>query len=271
MKNLIATMAILLALFSCATDEQPVFVPTDSPFPVSGNAANQNNEAAGTAWRLALFVEDGKELTPNFKGVSFFFQEGGGLLARGASGEIRGSWQLIRRSSDDKLDIRFTGNMLFSELNEDWRIVEQSKQRIVLEDRDEGQVDRLVFLPVGSQEQVTSPVTNATAGNVFDFLRVDTIRVEEMREGNTDRTTLFQGGTLRFSDMGHVQFLASGQNALNGQWKVEFSNARIVLEMEFPNQNPVRLLDEDWVLSELSGQRARFVEEDGSDRLVLAR
>ncbi|EIM73360.1 hypothetical protein A3SI_18146 [Nitritalea halalkaliphila LW7] len=271
MKNLIALFAIVFALFSCATEEQPLQSPADSPFPVSGNSTAQNNEAAGTSWRLALLVEDGKDLTPNFEGVSFFFEEAGNLVARGASGELRGNWQLLRRSSGDKLDIRFTGSLLFSELNEDWRIVEQSKQRIVLEDRDNGQVDRLVFLPAGSQEQVASPLSNAMALNFFSFLRIGALRVGEFRDGNTDRTVLFQGGELRFSDLGQVQFLASGQSTQNGQWKVEFSNARVILEMEFPNQNPVRLLDEDWVLVELNEQRARFQEEDGSDRLVLVR
>ncbi len=113
-----------------------------------------NTVTQGT-WRVTSFVEDGDDHTHYFTGYAFTFENGNVLTAVGSSATVTGFWSVTDSSnsgddsphSDLDFNIMFSSPNNFTELNEDWDILERTNSRIRLRhvSGGDGSVDTLTF------------------------------------------------------------------------------------------------------------------------------
>jgi len=140
MKKYILPVIVLLllstVLVSCKNDDN------SSPSP---SATLNSNLQTGT-WRITLFAEDGDNQTSHYSGYNFTFGNGGVVTASNGSNTVTGVWVTGSDDSTSKLILTFTAAP-FTELNEDWRVLEQSSNKIRLQhiSGGNGGVDDLVF------------------------------------------------------------------------------------------------------------------------------
>lgn len=108
-------VVLLAALFAQCTPNND-----DNPAP------NGNPPAAGT-WRITYFF-DKQDETANYAGYTFEFGSNGSLSAAKNGQTWTGSWSTGFDDSHDKFLIDFNGNppSALLELEEDWRILEQT-------------------------------------------------------------------------------------------------------------------------------------------------
>jgi hypothetical protein len=140
MKKYILPVIVLLllstVLVSCKNDDN------SAPSP---SATLNSNLQTGT-WRITLFAEDGDNQTSHYSGYNFTFGNGGVVTASNGSNTVTGVWVTGSDDSTSKLILTFTAAP-FTELNEDWRVLEQSSNKIRLQhiSGGNGGVDDLVF------------------------------------------------------------------------------------------------------------------------------
>ena len=133
---------ILLATFSCSDDSD------DNP-PAATAVQIRNTLLPGT-WKITLFSEDGVNQTTNFSGYNFDFNASDVLLAENGTNNYAGTWTItVDDDSPGKLDfnIAFAGPNNFSELSEDWDIVQRTDTKLVLRhvSGGDGDIDLLTF------------------------------------------------------------------------------------------------------------------------------
>lgn len=127
--NLLATVLLCCTVLSCSDDD-------NSSIPDNTNAtAVFNNMKSGT-WRITSFVEDGNDETAHFAGYNFSFNENGVLKAVNSATTVNGTWSVTDsdNSSDDDdsnsddvdFNIVFTTPDEFTELTDDWDILERT-------------------------------------------------------------------------------------------------------------------------------------------------
>jgi hypothetical protein len=98
-----------------------------------------NTASAGT-WKVTLFQENGVDHTSYFTGFDFTFGPNSVLTATNPNNTYKGSWSVTtdERSNDDNpnddvdFNIAFTAPSTFSELTEDWQVVEINTTKIKL-------------------------------------------------------------------------------------------------------------------------------------------
>lgn len=140
MKSRILSLLVLFlmtaAMTSCKNDDN------STPSPSSG----LNNNLQSGSWRITLFAEDGNNQTSHYTGYTFTFGNGGVVTATNGSNTVTGAWVTGSDDSTSKLILTFTASP-FTELNEDWRVLEQSNTKIRLQhiSGGNGGVDDLVF------------------------------------------------------------------------------------------------------------------------------
>lgn len=89
-------------------------------------------------WRVTYFNDSGDDETYHFTDFDFFFDDNGTLTATRANTTYTGTWSVTgSNSSDDNpshvhFNIFFNLTNAFEELNEDWRIVSRTDNRIEL-------------------------------------------------------------------------------------------------------------------------------------------
>jgi hypothetical protein len=134
--SLIVVIVMATAMTSCKNDDN------NSPSP---SATLNSNLQTGT-WRITLFAEDGDNQTSHYSGYNFTFSNGGVVTATNGSNTVTGVWVTGSDDSTPKLILTFTAAP-FTELNEDWRVLEQSSTKIRLQhiSGGNGGVDDLVF------------------------------------------------------------------------------------------------------------------------------
>ena len=119
---IISTITLLvIALFSsCKMDDS-----TSSPS--STNSIQQGQ------WKITSYIDSGNNETSHYTGYAFVFASGGVVSATKQGSSVNGSWSSGTDDSQLKLYLTFTATP-FSELNDDWHIVQQTSSLIQLED-----------------------------------------------------------------------------------------------------------------------------------------
>ena len=111
---------LVFGLSSCAKDKS-------STDPSTSDIVGQ-----GT-WKITLFNDSGNEETQNFAGYAFTFNSNGTIAAVKNASTVNGTWNTGMDDSHNKLILDFGTTVQFSELNEDWVILEQTASKIRLE------------------------------------------------------------------------------------------------------------------------------------------
>jgi hypothetical protein len=118
---LLFTLTILVfGLSSCTKDKK-------STDPSTSDIVGQ-----GT-WKVTLFNDSGDDETQNFAGYNFTFNSNGTIAAVKNASTVNGTWNTGSDDSQNKLILDFGTTVQFSELNEDWVILEQTASKIRLE------------------------------------------------------------------------------------------------------------------------------------------
>jgi len=221
-------------------------------------------DATTDAWTIALFIDDGYDITRNFSGISFQFNDRGELLALKDDEVVRGSWRIERDSPRDELYILFPRAFLLSELSDDWYIRERNDTFISLEYPDDDGIDQLVFVREGNQREISKPfeAKMEPMERLFSEILDGSFDVEKLIDDDKDKTGLFDGGTLAFAALGKVVLTVPGSSPWEGSWKIGVNDQRILLDIDFTSQGIPDYLDEDWILTAQNGSVASFEEDD---------
>jgi hypothetical protein len=116
----IAITLLVFCLLSCQKDD-------------NSNPATPNIVQQGT-WRITLYNDSGTDETYHFTGYGFTFESNGTVAAVKGSSAINGTWNTGTDDSHPELYLHFGTNVPFEELNDDWHILEQTSNKIRLED-----------------------------------------------------------------------------------------------------------------------------------------
>jgi hypothetical protein len=121
---LVFTMAILVfGFYACEKDKS-----TTDP----SNSSTIEIVSQGT-WKVTLYNDSGNEETQNFAGYNFTFDSNGTIAAVKNASTVNGTWNTGADDSQNKLILDFGTAVQFSELNEDWLILEKTASKIRLE------------------------------------------------------------------------------------------------------------------------------------------
>ncbi|AWH83705.1 hypothetical protein HYN59_00610 [Flavobacterium album] len=134
---------------SCSDDDSAAASVNASPTAVI------NNMKSGT-WRITSFIDDGNDETNHFTNFNFTFDENNVITATNGTSTFNGLWTVTNddssdddNSSDSDIDfnIVFSSPDMFTDLTDDWDIMERSGIRIKLRDVSGGNggTDYLVF------------------------------------------------------------------------------------------------------------------------------
>jgi hypothetical protein len=134
MKKLIlfvGIFSILTLLFSC-TDNETASPTLNDPTPVI------NTVKSGT-WKITFYQDSGVNETSNFAGYNFTFGSNSVLTATNGTNTYVGTWSVTTDTSGDDspssdldFNIAFASPANFSELTEDWNIIEKTDTKIKL-------------------------------------------------------------------------------------------------------------------------------------------
>ncbi len=92
-------------------------------------ASVSNTVTTGT-WRITYYWDTDHEETSNFTGYSFTFTGGNAVTAVNGGTTVTGTWQTGNDNSTVKLVINFVSPGNFSELSEDWHVLERTNTKI---------------------------------------------------------------------------------------------------------------------------------------------
>ena len=121
---LVFTIAILVfGFYACEKDKS-----TTDP----SNSSSSEIVGQGT-WKVTLYNDSGNEETQNFAGYNFTFDSNGTIAAVKNASTVNGTWNTGADDSQNKLILDFGTAVQFSELNEDWLILEKTASKIRLE------------------------------------------------------------------------------------------------------------------------------------------
>lgn len=129
---LLAGIAVV-GLQSCSDDDSTS---------VNTNTSEVITTVQSGTWKITNFEEDGNDETNHFTGFNFTFGEDGVLTATKNDVTYTGSWSVTQDSSSDDdspgsdidFNIGFASPDDFTELNDDWDIMERTNTRIKLVD-----------------------------------------------------------------------------------------------------------------------------------------
>jgi hypothetical protein len=83
-------------------------------------------------WKIASFNELSIDKTSKYKAYSFKFNTNGTIIAINAASQINGAWSTVKDGDKMKIIIYFSSVPL-NDLNDDWRIVNQTSDTLELE------------------------------------------------------------------------------------------------------------------------------------------
>lgn len=98
----------------------------------SGSADIINVVQQGS-WKITLFNDSGKDETSSYSDYTFTFS-GGIVTGSKSNGTANGTYAYKLDDSKHKFILNFTSPSSFSELSDDWQIMEQTSTKIRLED-----------------------------------------------------------------------------------------------------------------------------------------
>jgi hypothetical protein len=85
-------------------------------------------------WKITLYNDSGNDETNHYTGYEFTFGKDGNVTAVKGSASVTGTFSTTDDDSQHKLVLNFGADPVFSELNDDWHIVEETSTKIRLED-----------------------------------------------------------------------------------------------------------------------------------------
>ena len=85
-------------------------------------------------WKVTLFSENGVVETSKFSNYVFTFNTNGTVSAVRSGSTVNGSWSDGNDDSQHKLILNFASPADFTEISDDWHILQESSSKIELED-----------------------------------------------------------------------------------------------------------------------------------------
>ena len=99
---------------------------------ITSSCQQDNSVEPVGVWKVAHFMDDGKDETSDFNGYTFDFQAGGKFVAKFSGKTVEGTWN--ENSSSKKIDIKISGDQKLDDISEDWLILEKTSTSIKLRD-----------------------------------------------------------------------------------------------------------------------------------------
>lgn len=191
------------------------------------------------SWFVNVLEENGADHTANFDGYEFTFLRNGSAVAVGSNNSINGFWtaQIDNGNLDFILNFETTTNSDFSELNDDWDVLESSQTIIRLSDvSGNGETDLLTFGREPNGGGGPDPQ------ELRDILQSGSWFVDQFLDDGDDETTVFSGYDFTF--FGDQTILATnGSENVNGIWIVTVTGQE--LNFEFDMDSPLNGADDD--------------------------
>jgi hypothetical protein len=119
-KILVIAGLFMMAFASCKKDDN-----SSSP---SSNMVTQGQ------WKVTLFSENGVVETSKFFNYVFTFSSNGTVSAVRSGSTVNGSWSNGNDDSQKKLNMNFASPADFTEISDDWHILQETSSKIQLED-----------------------------------------------------------------------------------------------------------------------------------------
>lgn len=119
-KLLVVAGLFMMAFASCKKDDN-----SSSP---SSSMVTQGQ------WKVTLFSENGVVETSKFSNYVFTFNSNGTVSAVRSGSTVNGSWSDGNDDSQHKLILNFASPADFTEISDDWHILQESSSKIELED-----------------------------------------------------------------------------------------------------------------------------------------
>jgi hypothetical protein len=85
-------------------------------------------------WKVTLFSENGVVETSKFSNYVFTFSSNGTVSAVRSGSTVNGSWSDGNDDSQKKLNMNFASPVDFTEISDDWHILQETSSKIQLED-----------------------------------------------------------------------------------------------------------------------------------------
>lgn len=115
-------LAIIVVSASCKKNDDDI-----SP-------SGLNSQIQTGTWKVTWFSDSGTDETYHFSGYQFTFSSGGAVTATKTGSSVSGTWSTGNDDSTTKMILDFGAQVPFDELNDDWKILENSAAKIRLED-----------------------------------------------------------------------------------------------------------------------------------------
>ncbi len=120
MKQLLWSLLFSTLIFSsCKKDDAPTITTT-----------NVTSTVSNGSWRITYYAESSVDKTSNYSGYSFTFASGGVITATKTATTVSGTWSTGNDNSTVKLVLAFTTPTLFSDLSDDWHVLERTDTKI---------------------------------------------------------------------------------------------------------------------------------------------
>ena len=135
--NLLLAGVAVMGMMACSDDDSS---STNNNSQIISEV--ESTVQSGT-WRITSFVEETNDETNHFTGYDFTFNDNGTLTADNGTNTYTGTWSVTNDSSSDDDDnsnsdvdfnIAFPSPDNFTDLNDDWDILERTDTKIKLID-----------------------------------------------------------------------------------------------------------------------------------------
>jgi hypothetical protein len=114
----------ILAFSSCKKDDNST----------ADQVAALSSTAVQGKWKVTYYNSSGKDETSHYTGYEFQFNSNGTVTATKTGITVSGTWSSGNDDSTIKLVLNFGTTVVFSELNDDWHVIQQSSSMIKLQD-----------------------------------------------------------------------------------------------------------------------------------------
>ena len=192
------------------------------------------------SWFVNLLEDNGNNHTSNFDGYEFTFLGNGSAVAVSGNNTINGFWtaEMDNGSLDFILNFETATNGNFSELNDDWDVLEATQTIIRLSDvNSSGGNDLLTF-----GREPNGGGGGPDPQELRDILQDGTWYVDKFLEDGDDETAEFNGYDFTF--FSNQQVLAvKGSQTVDGIWIVTVTGQD--LNFEFDMDSPINRADDD--------------------------
>ena len=107
---------------------------------------NTSNTLQQGMWKVSYYYDKDKDETSHFSSYEFEFMDDGSLKIVNSSSQYTGTWSTYDSDGYSKMNINAGSSDPLSDLNDDWKVVENSETMIKLEDQSgDGSMEYLDF------------------------------------------------------------------------------------------------------------------------------